>query len=282
MTLRAKSILGFGLTIAAAAALAVGALPALGGQQDIAGAKDHPLLSRMDGFYIDEYEEYDFESAEYYDDDDTEYVIEGHKWVIGYELKEGLEAPGQAKIRQNYLNALTKIGGVVVRKKDTAKLVRDGKEVWVNVWVTGGGDGYRLTIVEKAALEQEVVADPKAWLNDIRATGHAAVYGIYFDTDSAVIKPESEAALSAVSALLKSDASLKVYVVGHTDMVGKLDHNMDLSARRAQAVVDALVAKHGVAAARLAAKGVGPLCPVGTNTNEDGRKLNRRVELVAM
>jgi len=283
MTSRKNSFRPLGLAVAAAAAaLAVCALPAFCGQQDVAGAKDHPLLSRMADFYIDEYEEFEFESAEFYDDDDREYVIEGRKWVIGYQLKEGAEPPGQAKIRQNYLNAITKIGGVVVRKKDTAKLVKDGKEVWVNVWVTGGADGYRLTIVEKTALEQEVVADPKAWLSDIRATGHAAVYGIHFDTDSAVIKPESEEALKAIAALLKSDAALKLYVVGHTDMVGKLDYNMDLSARRAQSVVDALVGKHGIAAPRLVAKGVGPLCPVGTNVTEEGRTLNRRVDLVAM
>ena len=107
-------------------------------------------------------------------------------------------------------------------------------------------------------------------------------YLVYFDTDSAVIKPESEAAIKAIADLLKTDGGLKLYVVGHTDMVGKLDYNMDLSSKRAQSVVEALVGKHGVAAGRLVAKGVGPLCPVSTNATEDGRKLNRRVDLVAM
>lgn len=272
----------FVMTVALIATMSVLVLPALCQEQDIEGAKDHPLISRMNDFYIDEYEEYDYESAEFYDDADKEYVIEGHKWVIGYELKEGVQPPGQAKIRQNYINALKKIGAVSVRQKDTLKLVKDGKEIWVYVWATGGGDGYRLTIVEKTAMEQEVVADPKALLNDMRTTGHAAIYGIYFDTDSAVIKPESEAALKAIAELLKADGGLKIYVVGHTDTVGKLDYNMDLSARRAQSVVEALVAKHGIAAGRLVAKGVGPLSPVSTNATEDGRKLNRRVELVAM
>jgi len=262
--------------------LSILALPALCGQQDIEGAKDHPLISRLADFYIDEYEEFEFDSEEFYDENDKEYVIEGRKWVIGYELKEGIQAPGVAKIRQNYQNALKKIGAEIIRAKDTWKVVKSGKEVWINLWITGGGDGYRLRIVEKTVMEQEVVADPKAWLNDIRATGHVAVYGIHFDTDSAVIKSESEAAIKAIADLLKTDSGLKLYVVGHTDMVGKLDYNMDLSAKRAQSVVDALVGKHGVAAARLVAKGVGPLCPVGTNATEDGRKLNRRVDLVAM
>jgi len=264
------------------AALSVLALPALYGQQDIEGAKDHPLISRLENFYIDEYEEFDFDSEEFYDENDKEYVIEGRKWVIGYELKEGITPPGVAKIRQNYTNAFKKIGAEILRAKGTWKVVKDGKEVWVNLWITGGGDGYRLTIVEKTAMKQEVVADPKAMLGDIRTTGHVAVYGIYFDTDSAVIKPESEAAIKAIAELLKAESGLKLYLVGHTDMVGKLDYNMDLSAKRAQSVVDALVGKHGIAAGRLVAKGVGPLCPVSTNTTEDGRKLNRRVDLVAM
>jgi len=262
--------------------LLVLALPTLYGQQDIAGAKDHPLISRLEDFYIDEYEEFEFDSEEFYDDNDKEYVIEGHKWVIGYELKEGITPPGQAKIRQNYMNAFKKIGAELLLQKGTWKVVKGGKEVWVNLWITGGGDGYRLTIVEKTAMEQEVVADPKAMLGDIRTTGHVAVYGIYFDTASDVIKPESETAIKAIAALLKSDGGLKLYVVGHTDMVGKFDYNMDLSAKRAQSVVDTLVSKHGIAAGRLVAKGVGPLCPVSTNTTEEGRKLNRRVDLVAM
>jgi outer membrane protein OmpA-like peptidoglycan-associated protein len=264
------------------AVMLVGVLPALAGQQDIAGAKDHPLVSRLEGFYIDEYEVFEFDSEEFYDDNDTEYVIQGRKWVIGYELKDGVTAPGQAKIRQNYINAFKKIGAEQLLEKGTWKFTRDGKEVWINLWITGGGDAYRLTIVERTAMKQEVVADPKAMLGDVRARGHAAVYGIYFDTDSAVIKPESEASLEAIAGLLNADAGLKLYVVGHTDMVGPLDHNMDLSARRAQSVVDALVGRHGIAPGRLVAKGVGPLCPVSTNATEDGRKLNRRVDLVAM
>lgn len=253
--------------------------PALG--QDIEGAKDHPLLSRLQDFYISEYEEYEFDEHAFYDAADKEYVIKGRKWVIGYDLKEGAPSPGQAKVRENYVNAIRKIGGEILYDRGTMRVVRDGKEVWIDLWVTGDGNGYRLTIVEKAVMKQEVVADPKALAGDIREKGRVAVYGIYFDTDSAVIKPESEPTLKAIADMLKAESGLKLYVVGHTDWVGQLDYNMDLSAKRAQSVVDALAAKHGIAAGRLVAKGVGPLAPVSTNTSEEGRKLNRRVELVA-
>lgn len=256
--------------------------PAAALGQDVEGSKDHPLVSRLQDFYISEYEEFEFEEHSFYDAADKEYVIQGRKWVIGYNLKDGAASPGQAKVRQNYINAIRKIGGEILWDRGTMKVVRDDKEVWIDLWVTSDGEGYRLTIVEKAIMKQEVVADPKALAGDIREKGRVAVYGIYFDTASAVIKPESEPTLKAIADMLKADGALKLYVVGHTDWVGKLDYNMDLSGKRAQSVVEALVSKHGIAAGRLAAKGVGPLAPVAANTTEEGRKLNRRVELVAM
>ena len=69
--------------------------------------------------------------------------------------------------------------------------------------------------------------------------------------------------------------------VGHTDSQGAFDHNMDLSRRRAEAIAAELVKSHGIAQGRLRTAGVGFLAPVGPNATEDGRALNRRVELVA-
>jgi outer membrane protein OmpA-like peptidoglycan-associated protein len=116
--------------------------------------------------------------------------------------------------------------------------------------------------------------------NDIDATGHVSIYGIYFDTGKSEIKPESDAAISEIAKLLKNNGTLKVYVVGHTDNVGAFDYNMKLSSARADAVANALSAKYGIAAARLKAYGVASLAPVTSNDTEDGKAKNRRVELV--
>lgn len=252
-------------------------------EQDAEGSKDHPLLSRMENYYISGYEEFEYDSHEFYDAEDNEYVIEGHKWVIEYTLKEGFAPPGQLKVRQNYINAIKKIGGTILFDKGVyMKVEAENKESWIEVWVSSDGSDYTLTIVERTVMKQEVVADPDALAGDIKASGHAKVYGIYFDLDSYTIKPESEPTLQAIADMLKANSSLKVYVVGHTDMTGKLDYNMELSLKRAGSAVDALVNTHGIAADRLKAQGVGPLCPVSTNSTEEGRKLNRRVELVEM
>jgi len=230
-------------------------------QEDAEGCRDHPLLTRMNNYYLSGCEEYEYDSAEFYDVEDNEYVIEGHKWVLHYSLKEGFNPPGQLKVYRNYINAIKRIGGTIINEGDgVMKLTRGGKEIWIGMWVSDDGSDYELTIVEKKEMEQEVVADPQALANDIATFGHASVYGIYFDVDSDVIKPESQPALQAIATLLQN--------------------NLDLSRRRAQAVVKALVGQFGIAENRLEAKGVGPLSPVATNRNEEGRQLNRRVELV--
>jgi outer membrane protein OmpA-like peptidoglycan-associated protein len=135
-------------------------------------------------------------------------------------------------------------------------------------------------VVEKEAMEQNVTADASSMAGSIKETGKVALYGIYFDTGKSELKPESLSTLQEIAKLLTSDQTLKLYVVGHTDNSGVFDANIKLSMERAAAVVNALVTQHSVAVARLKAFGDGPTAPVGSNENEAGRALNRRVELV--
>jgi outer membrane protein OmpA-like peptidoglycan-associated protein len=80
--------------------------------------------------------------------------------------------------------------------------------------------------------------------------------------------------------MLEQKPKLKLLVVGHTDMKGSLEHNMDLSKRRAQSVVKAQIGKHEISASRLTSAGAGYLAPVASNKSKAGRAKNRRVELV--
>jgi outer membrane protein OmpA-like peptidoglycan-associated protein len=114
----------------------------------------------------------------------------------------------------------------------------------------------------------------------IEQEGHVAIYGILFDTDSAVIRDDSRAALDEIGKLLKDTQELNLYVVGHTDDQGSLQHNLDLSKRRAEAVVQDLVTIYGIQARRLEAHGLAFLAPRATNATPEGRQKNRRVELV--
>ena len=134
-------------------------------------------------------------------------------------------------------------------------------------------------VQEPKAMQQNIVIlDSDVIGRDLKANGLVRFYGIYFDSDKAVIKPESKPQLDEMAKYLKTN-TLKVFMVGHTDTQGALDYNMTLSSRRAQAVVDALKV-YGVAEARITAKGVGPLAPLTANDSEPGRAKNRRVEMV--
>lgn len=139
----------------------------------------------------------------------------------------------------------------------------------------------RLIIVEVEEMSTElVVVDAAEMQRQISETGRVALYGILFGFDSAEILPESRAALDEIAELLDGAQDLELVVVGHTDNVGNLDYNMKLSKQRAAAVQQALVTDYGVASARLTSWGIGYLSPVASNQSENGRALNRRVELV--
>ena len=250
--------------------------------QDVKGSKDHPLLSRMPSFYISEYKDTEFDSHKFIDRDKKPVSIEGHKYYIGYRLDKGAAEPGELKIRRNIQEALKKIGGKVVfddnfNKTSTIVLQKEGKETWVEV--RSYNNMYRLSIVEKEIMKQDVVANAEAMGNDINTTGHVSIYGIHFDTGKSEIKPESAAAISEIAKLLMNNSALKLYVVGHTDNVGSFDSNMKLSKDRAEAVAKTLSDKHGIAATRLKPYGVASLSPVTSNDTEDGKAKNRRVEL---
>lgn len=160
-----------------------------------------------------------------------------------------------------------------------AKLARPEGDVWLGLGVSGNTG---MAFIELKPMETGKVAVVKAEAlsADLVKSGHAAVYGILFDTNKAEVKPESQATLAEIGKLMSQNASLQLHVVGHTDSTGDFAANMDLSRRRADAVVKVLTSGQGVAANRLHAEGVGPLAPVATNRTEEGKAKNRRVELV--
>ena len=132
----------------------------------------------------------------------------------------------------------------------------------------------------KPMVQNMVTVNADEMAKSMTATGHIALYGILFDFNKAEIKEESQATLEEIAKLLKSESSLALHVVGHTDNVGSLAFNLELSKRRAEAVVAVLTKKFAINPDRLTANGVASLAPVATNSTEAGRAKNRRVELV--
>lgn len=251
-------------------------------EKDIEGGKDHPLLSRMPGYFLSGSEVKDFDSytSAYLTGDDARW--EGKMSKLSYTRKAGTKQASMVQVARNYENAVLKVGGKILYKDERivcAKIQKGGAVTWVEESAYNDGRDYDLVIVESKQMEQEVTADAAALGQSLASTGKAAVYGIYFDTDQSVIKPESTPALEEISRLLKDNRSLRLYVIGHTDNAGALDHNLKLSADRAGAVVKALVGR-GIEPSRLKSAGVGPYSPEASNTTDAGKAKNRRVELV--
>lgn len=263
-------------------ALALVTAQALAGEPDAQGCKDPALLSRFPGFRIQRCTLNDF-GAHTFLEAKKETNVEGRYTEIMYYKNEEAKAPSVLQVMRNAENAIKKIGGTVTDNSEGTdlylKVAKDGAEIRIHVNMNIA-EQYLLRMVEKGTMKQEMEADAATLGAGIKADGRIAVYGIQFDTGKAEIKPASEPSLLEIAKMLKAQPALKLHVVGHTDNVAGLDLNMQLSKNRAQAVVQALTTRHGVAAGRLMAHGVGPVAPVASNDTEPGRAKNRRVELV--
>jgi OmpA-OmpF porin, OOP family len=125
-----------------------------------------------------------------------------------------------------------------------------------------------------------VAAGGKKLYDALAEKGRVATQGIFFDTGSDHIRPESTPTLKEIGTMLKEHPELKLVIEGHTDNVGKPEANQALSEKRANAVRQYLVDSYQIDGSRLQAKGLGQSKPVGSNDTPEGRQNNRRVELV--
>ena len=246
--------------------------------QDANGCKDSPLIARFPGSYITECDDkpdfsYTFSGLGNKQEDKA---VEGEYHYIYYNEPE---TASWAQVNRNLVTAFKTAGYTFLKDNGQGQFTVHMGRTWIEVDVNHGTN-YQFHIVVETPLTQDVVANAAALGSGLTGTGHVVVPGILFDTGKADVKPESAPALEEVAKLLKQNPTLKVYVVGHTDNVGSLAANIDLSKRRAAAVVQSLTTTYGVFAARLQAYGNGPYAPVASNHSEDGRALNRRVELV--
>lgn len=167
----------------------------------------------------------------------------------------------------------------------------DGAETWAAAYIVPNTQANWLQIPEGVVLARVDVLEVKArqqrmalvesdeMAERIALDGRIALYGIEFDFDSAEVRAGAEPTLAEIAKLLVERPQLSILVVGHTDTAGAFDYNRKLSQRRAEAVVERLAAL-GVDRKRLFPVGVGFASPVATNTTDEGRAKNRRVELV--
>ena len=280
------------------------------GAQDKEGCKDHPLFTRMPNFEIYSCATAQFDAVDFAKPGRDQYAgpddydsIEGSVFSISYALKEGATPATSLQIIRNFQNAAKAAGGSVIGEyaepftatltSNTARFLVDSpggvyydrytnlsfkkgnSEYWVVVAASAEYNDYSLVVVERQAMAQEVSVTEL--VDKLNKEGFITLH-INFDTNKAVIKPESNATLNDAAAALKAASTLSIVVAGHTDNVGTPEANMKLSDERAKAVMAALV-QRGIPADRLTAEGFGQTQPIADNRTEEGRARNRRVEL---
>jgi OmpA-OmpF porin, OOP family len=283
---------------------------------DVAGSRDYPGIGRFAGSVITGYQVKDFDAARLQaapfknGKAADERRLEGRVTRIAYRTNPG---PSILEVSRNFETQLAKAGFETLVACDTdacgaipfteaidalpmpqmwidgfnyryyaGRKAEGGRETYAAVLVSKSNDDIyaQLVVAVVGAMENKMV-DAGAMAKGLREQGHIALYGIYFDTDKAVIKPESRPTLEEIAKLLRAQPQLNVFIVGHTDNQGPFAYNLDLSRRRAEAIAAELVKNYGIGAPRLRTAGVGLLAPAGSNATEAGRALNRRVELVA-
>jgi len=112
--------------------------------------------------------------------------------------------------------------------------------------------------------------------------GKLVSYGIYFDVNKDVVKPESYGTISDIAKVLKENPTVNIRIVGHTDNDGNDNANLDLSKRRATSVKNSLVSQFGIDGSRIQTDGKGENEPIASNTTSENKAKNRRVEFIKL
>jgi len=142
----------------------------------------------------------------------------------------------------------------------------------------------RIRFEEGAALVSNIriaVGAPDT-RNKLITEGKLVTYGIYFDVNKDIVKPESHGTLKDIAAVLNENPGIRVTIVGHTDSDGDDASNLDLSKRRGAAVKEVLVKGFGIDPSRLETDGMGESQPVAANDTQVNKALNRRVEFIKL
>lgn len=215
--------------------------------------------------------------------------IEKERWnTMGYKASENSQITGSSAI--NPVEA-EKVNHVIIWVQNRRFRIYH-KQAKVLDMPTNVFDGTKFN---RVCFRLSRGASCGAYISNIRITsaapdmrskllteGKLVSYGIYFDVNKDIVKPESYGTLKEISAVLAENPEVKVKIVGHTDSDGADPANLDLSKRRGASVKSELVKNFGVDASRLESDGLGETQPVAPNDTPVNKALNRRVEFIKL
>lgn len=203
-----------------------------------------------------------------------------------YDLARALDVPDWPRLGGNSLLPMAhyfEVSGRYVLAKQTDAKGTTYASILLGEGKPAHGNYAYVRVVESKAMEGDkiVFVDATAMQKGLTESGRIDLYGIHFDLDRDIVKPESQPTLDAMIQLLRAQPQLRLQVVGHTDSQGDGAHNKSLSERRSVAVIAALV-KAGVDPRRLTTRGAGASEPIAPNDTDAGRAKNRRVQLIRL
>lgn len=250
----------------------------------VEGAQEHPFIRPIPGFSLEgsEFEDYGaFEFKVMHSDGSIEKArVAGKHWELIYEYHQGDREYSRLEIVENYRREALEKGGKILSGDDVVLdftvPLPEGGTAWAHLHTWR--NYFELTIVDQEAFEKQLTFTARQMKERLDAEGRVAVYGIHFDFDKADLKVGSEKSLTEMVKLMKANPGLRVEIQGHTDSVGDRTYNQKLSERRTK-TVKAYLVLFGIEASRMTVRGFGPDRPVAENDTEEGRALNRRVEL---
>jgi len=286
---------------------------------DIEGSKDYPLVSRFIGSIIEWYQVRNFDRyfiLSLNDNKISNFEIDGKitriQYSVGkehsiFEIFKSYEnslkgsdfeilttlndkncgANLQEQLYNDEFNGLNKLPREALNPGDdefyylAAKKNIENKNIFIVVYTAFERGDLLVTFdaIEVQALEKGLVT-VKDLDSDLSQNGHIAIYGIHFDSGKSEIKQGSTQTLKNIAEFLNTHPNKKYIIAGHTDNKGNFDVNLKLSLERANAVLNELVTNYNVKVTQLKAYGDGSTAPIATNTTDEGRAKNRRVEIV--
>lgn len=226
------------------------------------------------------------------------------------DLKYGLARPGGTGIKfsfgyNNYVTAYYADGTPVISgREDVPKLKADTK-YRMSIWVQKSRIRLYVNETKLFDLPKAVPQTPRfnmirfdggtpmitnvrvaSGLPDMRSKllteGKLVSYGIYFDVNKSVVKPESYPSIKEIGQILKDNPDVRIKIIGHTDSDGDDKSNLELSKNRSAAVKNVLVSEFQIDASRIETDGKGETEKVAPNDSAVNKALNRRVEFIKL
>lgn len=239
-------------------------------------AAGHPLFPGIKDFGVTYEEVKEADVLEIPINPSEKNTVYGKKTFVQYELKSS-NGPNPNQILGYYYQQIKHLTGTPVLKGEGYGVFTvdiNKKEFWLVIEVYNNGKNYSLLVLETEHKELEY----DRLLETLNNEGHIALY-INFETGSSDLPVDIDATLLLIEKLLNQVPNMRLLIEGHTDNVGNPENNKELSTQRANSVMSALI-KRGIPPSRLKSVGFGQEHPVASNNSPEGRKKNRRVELV--